>query len=457
MSELSFKPVSLGADVEQRSRPSLSYWQDAWLRLQANKRAFVSLFVVVGMVLFAFVGPVFWRIDPHAQDLDQTSKPPWEDRRALIVAPYQPWSGVSASAPEGDYVAPRSLEIVGDATTTFVRLVWDPVPVASGYRIYRQIVEPQSGEPLGLPLGTVHDGSVSFEDRLDIRPRTYWYSVVALDERGEEFPEATTIEVEAVFATTVANAIERGYVSNPESLSVGSTIHVPLHPFGTDYLGRDMLARLMEGARISLFIGIVAPFLFVIAGVVYGSIAGFLGGNLDHVLMRFADFVIALPFLLFMILFKLLFGIGPGESGILPMLVALVLLSWPGAARLVRGEILKIREEGYVDASRLLGTHTSRLIMRHMIPNTLGVVLVTFTFAVPSAIFTEAFLSFIGMGVTAPTASWGSMCNDGIKTMESTPHELIFPALFISVTVLAFNLLGDGLRDALDARMRYGE
>jgi len=173
--------------------------------------------------------------------------------------------------------------------------------------------------------------------------------------------------------------------------------------------------------------------------------------------MRFADFVIALPFLLFMILFKIAFGIGPGESGILPMVVAMVLLLWPATARLVRGQILQVREEGYVSAARLLGARTDYLVLRHMIPNTLGVILVTLTFAVPNAIFIEAFLSFIGMGVAPPTPSWGSMCNEGIKTMLTYPHELIFPALLISITVLAFNLLGDGLRDALDAKMRSKE
>ncbi len=218
-----------------------------------------------------------------------------------------------------------------------------------------------------------------------------------------------------------------------------------------------MLARLMFGARVSLFIGIAAPLLYVVIGILYGATAGFLGGRIDQLLMRFTDFIIALPFLLFMILFKIAFGIGPGESGIVPMLVALVLLSWPGTARLVRGQILQIREEAYISASRLLGAPTNYLILRHMIPNTLGVILVTLTFAVPGAIFTEAFLSFIGMGVAPPTPSWGSMCNDGIKTMLTHPHELIFPAAFISATVLAFNLLGDGMRDALDARMRSRE
>ena len=218
-----------------------------------------------------------------------------------------------------------------------------------------------------------------------------------------------------------------------------------------------MLARLMAGARVSLFIGIGAPLCFVLFGVFFGSVAGFIGGKTDQVMMRFADFVVALPFLLFMILFKIAFGIGPGESGVMPMLVALVLLMWPATARLVRGQILQIREQGYISASQLLGAKTHYLILRHMLPNTLGVVLVTLTFAIPSAIFTEAFLSFIGMGVAPPTPSWGSMSNEGIKTMLTTPHELIFPAMLISITVLAFNLLGDGLRDALDARMRNRE
>ena len=195
----------------------------------------------------------------------------------------------------------------------------------------------------------------------------------------------------------------------------------------------------------------------MLTGIVYGSLAGFIGGRVDQVLMRFADFVVALPFLLFMILFKIAFGIGPGESGVFPMLVALVLLGWPATARLVRGQILQIREEGYVSAAQLLGARSGSLVFRHMIPNTLGVILVTLTFAVPTAIFIEAFLSFIGMGVAPPTPSWGSMSNEGIRTMLSHPHELIFPALLISVTVLAFNLLGDGLRDALDVRMRGRE
>ena len=198
------------------------------------------------------------------------------------------------------------------------------------------------------------------------------------------------------------------------------------------------------------------PLIYVGIGLIYGGLAGYSGGRTDDVMMRFADFVIALPFLLFMILFKIAFGLGPGESGIGPMLLALVLLSWPATARLVRGQVLQIREEAYISASRMMGATAPYLVMRHILPNVMGVLLVSLTFAIPTAIFIEAFLSFIGMGVVPPTPSWGSMCNDGIRTMLSHPHELMFPALFISATVLAFNLLGDGLRDAMDARMRSG-
>ncbi len=353
---------------------------------------------------------------------------------------------------------PLSLQLAEPANTQAVRLVWTADPQANGYLIYRNIMLPGPEHDLGLPLGEIVDPKQTrFEDRLDLDPMRYYYSVVPLDADGVEMAPGPPLAVDVKRVITEELAIARGLVPSGTHLAEGDAVRLALHPFGTDYLGRDLLARLMYGARVSLFIGIVAPFFFVLIGILYGSTAGFLGGPVDSLLMRFADFVIALPFLLFMILFKIAFGIGPGESGIVPLLVALVVLSWPGTARLVRGQILQIREEAYIAASRLLGAKTRYLILRHMIPNTLGVILVTLTFAVPSAIFTEAFLSFIGMGVAPPTPSWGSMCNDGLKTMLTHPHELIFPALFISIAVLAFNLLGDGLRDALDARMRSRE
>jgi oligopeptide transport system permease protein len=339
-----------------------------------------------------------------------------------------------------------------------VRLKWNALPNAFGYRVYRNIFPIGSELAYGIPLAEFFDNAVLFfEDRLDLKPRRYYYSVVPMDENGSLIDGYQSLAVDPIRVTTLDEAASKGLLASRSDLQIGDSINLSLHPLGTDYLGRDMLARLMEGARVSLFIGIGAPIFFILFGIFYGSVAGFLGGRVDQILMRIADFVVALPFLLFMILFKIAFGIGPGESGIFPMLVALVVLMWPSTARLVRGQILQIREQGYIGASQLLGAKTNYLIFRHMLPNTLGVVLVTITFAIPSAIFIEAFLSFIGMGVAPPTPSWGSMSNEGIKNMLTSPHELILPAILISITVLAFNLLGDGMRDALDARLRNQE
>ena len=448
-----FEPIEIEQAKQTLSRPSLSYWEDAWIRLKANRRALISLYIVLGLLVFTIFGPFVWTVDPASQDLDQVSQPPWADRSATLVAPYVPWSGETLN-PDGP-----GLRTAETPNTQAVRLIWNAMPTAvGGYRVYRNVFPIGPERAFGLPLGEHFDQQIThFEDRLDLKSAAYYYSVVPLDEFGNELGGEITELIEVKNAITISGAVKRVLLPPDNNARVGDSITLAAHPLGTDYLGRDILSRLMYGARVSLFIGIVAPFLYVLLGVVWGATAGFLGGRMDGLMMRFADFVVALPFLLFMILFKIMFGIGPGESGIMPMLIAMVILSWPATSRLVRGQILQIREEGYIGASRLLGAKTNYLVLRHMIPNTMGVILVTLTFAVPSAIFTEAFLSFIGMGVAPPTPSWGSMCNEGIKTMLTTPHELIFPALFISVTVLAFNLLGDGLRDALDARMRSRE
>ncbi len=450
--ELDFTPIRSREESQKISRPSLSYWQDAWLRLKANRRALVSLYIVISLLLFTLVGPLLWRSDPAFQDLDQISLSPGSDRQAVIVADYVPWDGAGGEQGSG-------LRVVDVATTQAVKLKWDPLPGALGHRIYRNRVPIGPELALGIPLADYVDaGTLTHEDRLDLHPRDYYYSVVALDERGTPQRgsfQSITVRVQRVI--TAQDAQAQGLIPAGEEVQLDDTVRLAAHPLGTDYLGRDMLARLMAGARVSLFIGIGAPTIFVLFGVAFGSIAGFIGGRVDQLMMRFADFVVALPFLLFMILFKVAFGIGPGESGVLPMLIALVVLMWPATARLVRGQIVQIRQQGYIEASQLLGASRPYLIMRHMLPNTLGVVLVTLTFEIPRAIFTEAFLSFIGMGVAPPTPSWGSMSNEGIKNMLTTPHELILPAILISITVLAFNLLGDGLRDALDARLRNTE
>lgn len=452
LSAKDFEAVGSEEQVQVIARPSLSYWQDAWIRLKANRRALFSLYLVVALLIFTIAGPWFWSADPQETDVDQISQPPGFAPRATLVEPYVPWDG-STLKPPG-----TGLRLAEPATSQAVRLLWQPMAEARGYRVYRNLFPIGAELAFGLPLFDLPDGSERvFEDRLDLKPGRYYYSVVALDAAGLPTGNHQTIEVDVERVITLEEAVAKGLIPEGAEVPLGERIELAFHPLGTDYLGRDMLARLMSGARVSLFIGIFAPLLFILFGVIYGATAGFFGGWVDQLLMRFSDFVVALPFLLFMILIRVASGVQPGESGITPLVIALVVLMWPSTARLVRGQILQIREEGYVAASRLLGAKTGYLVLRHMIPNTLGVILVTLTFAVPTAIFTEAFLSFIGMGVAPPEASWGSMCNEGIKTMLTHPHELIFPALFISLTVLAFNLLGDGLRDALDARMRGAE
>lgn len=433
-------------------RPAQGYWQDAWRRLRANRQALASLWIVLLLLAFTLVGPLLWRVDPAQQDLSQISRGPGLGTRALLVesAPHQ---GEATRFSEGPtFGSTDRFTVRGEATTEGVQLQWQPVPGASGYRVYRHILKPSGALDLGLPLAELEGNQTRFRDSLRLNTHRYYYTLLPLADSEQPMSNWQTLAITPRPAISIQRARSLGLYR--EGMQVGEIIQLPAHPLGTDYLGRDMLARLMYGARTSLFIGIGAPLVFVLIGVVYGGLAGFVGGIVDRELMRVADFVMALPFLLFMILFKILFGIGPGESGILPMLIALVLLMWPSTARLVRGQVMQARNLAYIEAAQIMGAQPTYIIFRHMLPNLLSVVLVSLTFAVPTAIFTEAFLSFIGMGVVPPTPSWGSMCNDGIRNMLSHPHELILPALLISVTVLAFNLLGDGLRDCLDVRMR---
>lgn len=222
------------------------------------------------------------------------------------------------------------------------------------------------------------------------------------------------------------------------------------HPLGTDGLGRDLLARVLYGARISLSIGIAASLINLSVGVFYGGIAGYYGGRIDHWMMRAVDILYSIPLLLYVIL--LMVVLKPGLTNIF---IALGLVYWLGMARIVRGQILTLRSREYILAARLNGAPPLRILFRHLLPNSLGPIIVTTTLAIPEAIFTEAFLSFIGLGVSAPMASWGVLASEGVSSLRSHPFQLFFPAIAISLTMLAFNFVGDGLRDALDPRDRH--
>lgn len=221
------------------------------------------------------------------------------------------------------------------------------------------------------------------------------------------------------------------------------------HWFGTDNLGRDLFTRVLYGARISLSIGIVASLINLTIGVVYGGISGYFGGRVDSVMMRLVDILYGIPLLLFVILLMVVL-----KPGLINIFIALGLVYWLGMARIVRGQVLAIKEQEYVLAARLAGAGSRRIILRHLVPNSMGPIIVTLTLSIPEAIFTEAFLSFIGLGVSAPMASWGVLASESLTGLRSYPFQLLYPALAISITMLAFNFLGDGLRDALDPRMR---
>lgn len=221
------------------------------------------------------------------------------------------------------------------------------------------------------------------------------------------------------------------------------------HWFGTDNLGRDLFDRLWVGGRVSLIIAFVGTLVECVVGIIYGGISGYFGGKVDGVMMRIVEILSGIPYLIVVILIAIVLG-----NGILPLLIALCITGWTGIARMVRGQVMQLKEAEYVMAAQTLGASPLRIIMKHMIPNSLGIIIVYITFDIPSYIFAEAFLSFIGLGIQPPQTSWGAMASAGQQVMQFYPSQLIFPSLAIAITMLAFNLLGDGLRDALDPKLR---
>lgn len=238
-------------------------------------------------------------------------------------------------------------------------------------------------------------------------------------------------------------------------------LHGPsgLHWLGNDSLGRDMLSRLIYGARISMSVGVITALISLLIGTVYGAIAGWFGGWVDGAMMRFVDILDSIPSLVLLILVKLVFDSvdvihNPELRALTGMLLALSLVSWVSLARVVRGQVLQVKQMSYVEAARSMGASQVRMVGQHILPNILGPVIVLLTFQIPSNILAESFLSFLGLGLQPPYSSWGVLANDGWRSMLSYPHLMYPPGVAIFISMLAFNLLGDGLRDAFDPQMR---
>lgn len=301
-----------------------------------------------------------------------------------------------------------------------------------------------------IPLDMFEKDEQSYDDADKItRPSvTYWSDAWRRFRRNKLAMMSAIILILIVALAIIVPMVSR-YTYNQNDLTCTNQSPSLTHLFGTDDLGRDIFVRCWEGARVSLSIGLIVSILNGTIGILYGGIAGYFGGLADNIMMRFCELIAAIPQMLWVILLILIMKPGVG-----PIIIAIAATGWIGMARLFQGQVFQIKEMEYVMASRTMGAGSIWIIMKHLFPNALSPIITNMAFAIPGAIFAESFLSYIGLGLPLPTASWGVLASDGANKLLSYPYQLVFPAVLICITMLCFNLMGDGLRDALDPRMR---
>lgn len=414
-----------------QDRKSVSYWADAWRRLRHNKVAMVAAVILVIIMLFAFVGPMLVPYGYAQQIRGAEALHPWHislDDQLRIEAVV---AERTADLPNKDEFIDQ---YVADALAK---------------------MEQEQGRTL-----TRKDEKLARAQKTTEAGKAY----AAMQEQAGQTADAEAIRKELGITPKLG-----GY-SRAELERKAAGEKVFPHLFGTDGLGRDIMVRTMVGARVSLIVGVCAALLVLLIGAIYGSISGYAGGVVDTVMQRIVELIYSIPEVLVILLLsstlspmlkeyqnsgrllsQLVTTLGPN---LISMFIAFGLLYWVTMSRIVRGQILQLKNQEYVTAARALGASGGRIIRRHLLPNCIGQIITTTFLQVPSAIFLESFLSFLGVGVSAPLTSLGSMCSEALTGMYTFPYRLLFPAVILSVMILSLNLFGDGLRDALDPRLK---
>lgn len=391
MIQLRRKPKQIIRNELHQEVKGVSLTRDAWRRLRRNKMAMAGLVIVVVYILLAILAPVLPIYSYKKIILDHQHLPPTLTKTAGELL-------IEKRMNETYLLAARE----GRAEMTEEQRA--------------EVKDMTMNEQLGFYGELGREGKVALNAN----------EKEALDELRAQI-ESETME----YRGETVKVHERKYV------------------FGTDYHGRDMLARTIYGGQVSIAIGILGALMSVLIGIIMGSLAGYLGGKVDYIIMRVVDVMYGLPYMLLVIILMAIFG-----RNILNLFLALSLVSWLTVARVVRGQIISLKNSEFVEAARSIGASTGRIVFRHMVPNTLGIIIVFATLRIPSFIMMEAFLSFLGLGISAPYASWGSLVGDAVEGMAHYPWRLFFPAIAMTLFLFAMNFLGDGLRDAFDPQSK---
>lgn len=376
------------APLEQSSGDREKIWSknrtfagDVWYRFRHKPTAIAGFVIIVLLLLFAFVGPLFTSYSYSDQNLTIVNVPP-------LMKVYRLPDGSNA------FISPALTLVGADQKGSLT----GTLPMVRDEADKRMTIFDANGTEVALYYGGAK-------------------YVVADEETGNIYPSS--------------------YIWNRD------------HVLGTDALGRDILTRLMYGTRVSLLVAFVAVLVNLAIGIVYGGISGYLGGTVDAVMMRVVEIISTIPLTLYVILIMQVFG-----QELKSIIIALGCVYWVSMAQVVRGQVLSLKQQEFVLAARTIGSSTGTILSRHLIPNAMGPILVTATMLIPSAIFMEAFLGYMGIGLKPPLASLGTMCNDANANLRTSPHELLIPALVICLIMFAFNFVGDGLRDALDPKLK---